>query len=172
MQTIEYRFMDRTNWRSGLWDGEPDKVQWQDEETGLPCLAVRNGSGAWCGYVGVAEGHPWFEQHYREHEDVEVHGGITFSDFCVERDKEHGICHIPDTGEPENVWWFGFDCAHSFDVMPQRDALLGMRDLMNGLVDGFLDLDSTLKGERDEYRTLAYVKSEVVRLAVQIKAAA
>lgn len=40
MQTIEYRTIDKTAWGDGPWLNEPDKKQWQDVETGLPCLAV------------------------------------------------------------------------------------------------------------------------------------
>lgn len=173
MQTIEYRFEDKSEWRRGPWDEEPDKVQWQDEETGLPCLAVRGGyHGAWCGYVGVAEGHPWFKEEYDEHEDVEVHGGLTFSDFCAEENKEHGVCHIPDAGEPERLWWFGFDCMHAFDITPKRGSRTDFGHLLSSFTDAILATQATLKGERDEYRTLAYVKSEVASLARQIKAAA
>lgn len=59
MQYREWRFVDKSTWGPGPWADEPDKVQWQDETTGLPCM-VRRGSpeiGVWCGYVGVAEGH-------------------------------------------------------------------------------------------------------------------
>lgn len=30
-------------WGTGPWVGEPDKAQWEDETTGLPCLALRYG---------------------------------------------------------------------------------------------------------------------------------
>lgn len=159
MKTIEYRnIVNRTDWDPGPWDSEPDKVQWQDPETGLPCLAVRNYQmGNWCGYVGVDENHPWYEVDDRDDRlDVSVHGGLTFSGFCAENDKEHGICHRPDPGEPDHVWWFGFDCCHAFDLAP-------------GLV-------ATIKtyGHRgfpgDVYRDLSYVKSECADLAKQLRA--
>lgn len=52
-------FIDRTGWPSGPWDDEPDRVEWRDEATGLPCLALRNDMfGSWCGYVAVPPGHP------------------------------------------------------------------------------------------------------------------
>lgn len=37
---------------AGAWHREPDKAQWVDLTTGYPCLAVRGGSGSWCGYAG------------------------------------------------------------------------------------------------------------------------
>jgi hypothetical protein len=99
MKTIEYRHRDKSDWGEGPWQDEPDKRQWQDEATGLPCLVVRNRGGALCGYVGVPAGHPCFEvdyddvygtynEDYTERTsgplpDLEVHGGLTFSDFCA-----------------------------------------------------------------------------------------
>lgn len=61
---------ERTAWSfpmpAGPWDGEPDKAQWIDEETGLDCLIVRARSGALCGYVGVTEAHPWHGMPYND----------------------------------------------------------------------------------------------------------
>ena len=119
MQTIEYRdVIDKSGWGEGPWNDEPDKLQWQDEKTGLPCLIVRNRKmGNWCGYVGVPDGHPFYDMPDDEAQNmVEVHGGLTFSSFCQETDSEReGVCHVPGEGEPDNVWWLGFDCAHSGD---------------------------------------------------------
>ena len=49
MQRIEYRTIDKSQWGEGPWQDEPDKIQWQDEETGLPCLIVRGHMGFLCG---------------------------------------------------------------------------------------------------------------------------
>ena len=87
MQTIEYRFIDKSSWGAGPWDSEPDKVQWPDPATALPCLAVRNLAGCWCGYVGVPQAHPWFGKEY-DTVDLDCHGGLTFSAFCAEDDKD------------------------------------------------------------------------------------
>src|SRR4051812_44340660 len=114
MEYREYKTVDKSTWGPGDWQDEPDKVQWQDEATGLPCLIVRGPSGALCGYVGVAEGHPLFAKEYSS-ADVEVHGGLTFADFCQQTTNEaRHVCHVPAPGEPDHVWWFGFDCAHSW----------------------------------------------------------
>ena len=51
--------IDRRQWPPGPWDGEPDKVQWEDD-SGYLCMMVRNNFGAWCGYVGVPEDHPFY----------------------------------------------------------------------------------------------------------------
>lgn len=51
--------IDKAAWPRGEWDDEPDRLEWRDAATGLPCLVVRNHSGALCGYVGVGPTHPW-----------------------------------------------------------------------------------------------------------------
>lgn len=141
----------------GPWHDEPDKVQWVDEATDYACLAVRNHLGAWCGYVGVPDTHPYYKRDYSDL-DVEVHGGLTFADLCHEEAEEgHGICHIPEPGHPDNVWWLGFDCGHAWDYMPR-----------------FVRLPSPLGRSPfgdETYRTLEYVQSECERLAAQLKGA-
>lgn len=138
--------MDRSHWGSGPWDAEPDKVSWVDPETGLDCLIVRNRLGALCGYAGVPPTHPWYEAEYGyghsigpkvdeqcegfcDHNPdhlVDVHGGLTYSAHCQSSDDPaRGICHVPAPGRPENVWWFGFDCAHYGDLVPLTYSLGG-----------------------------------------------
>lgn len=225
MKTIEYKTLDKSKWGPGPWHTEPDKVQWKDGKTGLPCLIVRNHGGAWCGYVGVSEGHPLYgieygqcplgdkcaeykpDEHswcdHRPESRFEIHGGLTFSDFCgehtpsaweqwrvrgrsaarqeearqfprgdsarflrewagelddypawVKKCEAVGICHVPEAGEPERVWWFGFDCAHSGDQCP------GYRELGVGL---------GLPSKRGEsYKDIHYAKNEVLSLARQL----
>jgi len=60
-------------------------------------------------------GNPCFEKQYDDAE-IDAYGGLTFSDFCVHNDKEHGICHVPAPNEPDRVWWLGFDYTHAFDL--------------------------------------------------------
>jgi hypothetical protein len=166
MKTKQYTTIDRASlgWPAGPWDGEPDKVQWPDAETGLPCLAVRNPrSGNWCGYVGVAEGHPLYRKGYDDEAVYsanvgEVHGGLTFSGACrPSEDESRGICHTPSAGEPDHVWWFGFDCAHCDDHSPD--------DVKRAEAGGIWRLDP-----RSAYRTLAYVQDECRALAKQLAA--
>lgn len=158
MRTLEWSTIDKSTWGPGEWQSEPDKKQWQDEATGLACLAVRNESGGnWCGYVGLPPGHPLHGKDY-DAADVNVHGGLTFSDTCHkdEDDPSKYICHLPDAGEPQKVWWFGFDCHHHLDFAPayharyQDHPILGARDW----------------GE--QYRTLRYVERECAELARQL----
>ena len=157
MQTKSYTTIDRS-WPSGPWDGEPDKMQWPDAETGLPCLAVRHQhSGHWCGYVGVSESHPLHGKNYSDDDlNLDVHGGLTFSDICQPVDDEsRGICHVPDANEPDHVWWFGFDCAHLGDATP-LDAKYA------------LEGGSVFSGPGDTYKTLNYVRAECAKLAKQL----
>lgn len=154
MEAKEWKTHDRTGWVSDvLWDNEPDKAQWQDEETGLPCLAVRHSTGGhWCGYVGVAEGHPYYQRAYDYEMAVSVHGGLTFSSMCQPgEDESLGVCHTPSPGEPEHIWWLGFDCAHSGDFQPRCR---------------YYD------DHHEVYRTLAYVKKECTLLAAQLRSVA
>lgn len=196
----------RDPWPEGPWMDEPDKVQWQDEATGLACLAVRGPLGSWCGYVGVGKAHPLHgigygdcinrcgktktfgelteevrslaepdsplrnlpEPSERMAADIikdcdhtspdsifDAHGGLTYSNFCVEDDQEHGICHIVDSGEEEPLWWFGFDTAHFMDLVPGR-----------------ISMDKKLYGystmEDHVYRSLDYIRSEATKLARQL----
>lgn len=134
----------------GPWDTEPDKVQWVDGETDLDCLAVRNHYGAWCGYVGVPQGHPAYGRDYSEVE-VDVHGSLTFASACDESAAEgHGICHVPLPGRPGDVWWLGFDCGHYMDYQPGMEMV---------------DMPPMKRGT---YRTLAYVQAECASLAGQL----
>jgi len=140
--------VSKSTWDEGPWQTEPDRKEWRDEATGLPCLIVRSPvTGSLCGYVGVPPDHPW---HGKDHDaiDVQVHGGLTFSAPC---DKGGLICHVPQPGEPADVWWLGFDCAHAFDLMPGINALLPERHLV----------DCT-------YRDMAYVERQCAQLAAQV----
>lgn len=155
---------DKATWGAGPWVDEPDKAQWVDEATGLVCLAKRSTgcSGSWCGYVGVPPGHPWHGRDY-SNVDVEVHGGLTYADRCQEDERpiEDRVCHIPAPGEPDDVWWFGFDCAHWLDISPQMAA----RERELGI---FTELPSMPGDFRERYRTLDYVRAECTALAEQL----
>lgn len=168
MQNLEWTTKDKSTWPKGVWQNEPDKKQWLDESTGYPCLIVRNAIGALCGYVGVAQNHKCHGKDYRDIEnDIEVHGSLTFADPCHPRDDPGmGICHLVDDGEDDNIWWFGFDCAHSFDFVPygQRDVF---RDFLNSVDSMCAPAPDASRGQ---YRDLAYVTAEVQSLAQQLKA--
>lgn len=144
--------LGEVSWPEGPWTDEWDKATWVDETTGLDAMIHRNRMGALCGYVGVAEGHPHFRVNYDE-VNVEVHGGLTYSAFCEDTtDEAVGLCHVPEPGRPEEVWWLGFDCAHAFDQVPGLLAL-----------DLHLDFMTEM-----HYWTFDEVKAEVENLARQL----
>lgn len=195
MEAKEWRFRDddRAKWGAGPWSNEPDKAQWTDAATGLPCLIVRNRLGALCGYVGVATDHPWHGKSYhdevpqaqqsrepigreehvaplalfgavlRDHPGmvpidcaIVVHGGLTYADKCQPGDPTQAICHIPAPGDPDDVWWFGFDCHHYGDTSP--GMMLADRE-RGWATDGV-------------YRPIGYVRDECALLAKQLAAVA
>lgn len=151
MKTQSWTTRDKSGWPDGPWKTEPDKLQWTDEATGLPCLIKRSGGGALCGYVGVPEGHPWYRKDYGDVDPYpEVHGGLTYAAHCQEDgDQAETICHIPEPGEPDNVWWLGFDCAHLHDLSPAFSA------------------QHSAFGMQRTYRPVAYVQVECAALAKQ-----
>lgn len=133
--------------------------------------------GNYNGYVGVGEGHPLhgkgydtlihvadmdtvsFNDNYiglllaRGSSETEagllridmalnVHGGITYA--------ENGLNGIED-GLFGNVWWFGFDTAHSGDLRVYQT-----------------DTDRRYPMNDSEYRDLVYVTAETTQLADQL----
>lgn len=149
MQRLEYRTVDKAAWGDGPWQSEPDKIQWQDEATGYPCLIVRHPHfGFFCGYVGVQPNHPSYGKDYND-VGVSAHGGLTFADSCGHgEDESRGVCHRPAPGEPDNVWWLGFDCGHYMDFAPALDSM---------------------RRPKSVYRDVAYVTSQCESLAKQLK---
>jgi hypothetical protein len=184
----EYRTIDKSTWGDGPWQQEPDKLQWIDPATGLDCLMVRNHFGNWCGYVGVADGHPFFgisygacagtqkekachegEHGWCDHSPgslLEVHGGLTYSDFCQAGGEADSICHIPEPGRTDRIWWLGFDCGHAGDMSPGMDARYGSLGLENHQAK--MAAAYAASGWDYRYRDQPYVEAEVIRLAQQI----
>lgn len=154
MEHRTWTTIEKAAWGDGPWQTEPDKEQFTDEATGLPCLVKRSlHSGALCGYVGVPPGHPW---HGRDYDEIDPSPGL-----CQDGPEDSTICHIPAPGEPDGVWWLGFDCAHAFDVSPAmaaRERELGLPHLLH------------LPGPQEQYRHVGYVKTECARLAEQAAA--
>lgn len=64
------------------------------------------------GYIAIPKGHPFYGKHYDEI-DIEVHGGLTFSEFSdFFKDYEDG--NAP-------YWWIGFDFNHYGDDFEIQD---------------------------------------------------
>jgi len=167
MKTLEYHTLDdvKKTWGDGPWLTEPDKIQWLDPETGLPCLIVRNPHlGILCGYVGVSSTHPLHGVDYGPASDAiekNPHGGLTFADKCHPDAEETGICHKVEEGEDDNVWWLGFDCGHGFDLAPGFESRSGMAAVSKVWKDF---------SARQAYRDVSFVKGEVAELAKTLKA--
>jgi hypothetical protein len=144
-EQLQQEVIDKTGWGDGPWMNEPDREEWI--HAGYACLIKRSELGNWCGYVGVDNEHPYYGKGYND-ASVSVHGGLTYADAC-----QGTICHVPAPGMPDDIWWFGFDCAHAYDYVPQLKALM-----------------KRLKRHDDDvYRDLAYVKAEVNGLAEQLR---
>lgn len=146
-------------WGPGPWVDEPDHVEFR--HNGVPCLMRRHpSSGHWCGYAAVEPGHPWHGKNYSGHWsendddytpspiDADVHGGLTYAAKCA-----GDICHVAQPGEPDDVWWLGFDFAHSGDFCPSSGGR--ERRVYFG----------------ESYKGAGYVRAECKRLAEQIIAA-
>lgn len=149
-ETIPVNKIDRTGWPTGERDQETeDRLDF--EHAGLACLLLRGPMGAWCGYVGVGPDHPFHGKSYDDI-DVDVHGGLTYADKCG-----GSICHVPKPGMPADVWWFGFDTAHSGDIVPRMlasDIKLGLPHIDYGFPQSYKNID--------------YAKRETERLAKQL----
>lgn len=92
------------------------------------------------GYVGIPKMHWAYGKHYDEIEDIEVHGGLTYS--------SHRLSCIDESVFGE-MWWFGFDTAHAGDkrVMTPEDTM-------------YFYLN-----DNDVYRDFNYVKQQVIGMA-------
>lgn len=183
--------VNREGWAAGPWDVEPDRLEWRDAATGMPCLIVRNHLGSLCGYVGVPPGHPFhgidyagcalawacndakgersWDCKHRPEALVDVHGGLTYADRC---NAPSGICHVAKPDEPDDVWWLGFDCAHGGDVTPAMDAMraaLGKIKLPGLKVPTALTSGSPFDEVwKPTYKDVDYVKGECAQLAAQL----
>jgi hypothetical protein len=155
-QGVPFKPVDRAGWDNGPWDTEPDRVEFKTQ-VGLPAIVLRSRYGNLCGYVGVTKEHPFYNRHYDD-PAVQVHGGLTYAAHCK---PEFGICHVPESGEDPDVYWFGFDCAHGGDLSPGMDALLPA-DLKSSNCPSMRMFET--------YRSVEYVKGECEDLARQLVA--
>lgn len=118
---------------------------------GFQWTTVHNTSGYRCGYIRLPEGHPWHGKHYDD-VNVEVHGGLTFS----EPDEE---CDAPGN---DDAWWLGFDCAHGCDAADYE--LPGDHHTFRKLSG---DYAGPRYADRGTIRTQEYVENECKSLCEQ-----
>lgn len=152
VEAIQQPVIDKSAWGPGPWQEEPDRVDFV--HAGFACMALRHDtSGNWCGYVGVPREHPCYGKPYDD-VDVDVHGGLTYSSQC-----SGYICHVPQAGMPDDVWWLGFDAGHAGDEAPGINATLRN-----------LGCPTRHREDWETYRDLAYIRQEIERLAEQLAA--
>lgn len=150
---------------SGPWNDEKfDKVAWNDAETGLDCILLRQASGVWGGFVAVPPDHPLYG--YREDAvpaaiGLTPHGGIDYAEACSRyEDEAVRVCHVHSRANApqaedqteDNAWWFGFAADKRGDLVPSGAKPILARE------------------EGEIYRSIDYMYSETVQLARQLKA--
>ena len=105
--------MNTKNEWENEWEKEPSFLEFSYK--GYLCQIRRHSSLLnLCGYVVLPKQNKFFGKNYNDI-DVEVHGGLTYSQ---------------DIGE--DFWKIGFDCGHLYDISP-------------GLSPSFLEDKSTYK---------------------------
>lgn len=137
-------------WNKGMGHNELERI-WTTK-AGYPAICVMVRGSHRCGYVGLPPDHTLHKISYEEcRYDIEVHGGITFSGALS------GVMTYQGTPvrSLETVFWYGFDCAHS-------------GDLVRGLPDELRALYN-LGPPRGIERTVDYVVAECEKLAAQLK---
>jgi hypothetical protein len=90
------------------------------ENTWMKYVSFDRGWGN--GYVAIPEGHPWFGKDYDSIEQVEINGGLTFSDMI------------------NGMWVIGFDTAHYGDTMtrwPKEAVEQEANDLLLQVCDNY-----------------------------------
>lgn len=130
------------------------KVEKEWEHLGFKCVVIATDMGYRCGYVAVGPDHPLYGMDYCDEvpERLKVHGGLTFS----EGDSKYPI-------EGENLWWFGFDCAHSGDGKDWNLTCRKVKDFyINNPQSAFILFNE------GPVRTLEYCVNECNNLAEQL----
>ena len=84
-------------------------------------------------------------------DELDVHGGITYTKEC-----NGHVCHI--TESDDNLFWYGFDCAHAGDIVPVMNR--DYEKLSSLLLQAFAN---------DIYRNVDFVMRETKNLAEQLR---
>lgn len=124
--------------------------------------------GNLCGYVAIPPGHPWNDG-VPEDVELDAHGGVNYGNKgCAGL-----VCHKPQPGESDDVFWIGFDCGHAMDLQPGMEAQVGPR-MVGGpaawelLTKAKKNRGKSILGLGGVYRNLPWVESQVNRLADQV----
>lgn len=105
------------------------------------CMVIRMADFHLNGYIEIKKGHKLYGIHYDKIEDIEVHGGFTFS------------------GNIDNRFHIGFDCAHAWDYVPSILHNYAIVDFYISRLDRFTN---------EVYRTEKYVMKECRNVVRQI----
>jgi hypothetical protein len=119
-----------------------------ETKAGLTAYMVATSMGTFNGYVAVPKDNKNYKVDYMDL-DVEVHGGVTFSDY--------ELYELIEDGD----WLFGFDCLHSGDG--RNPKLVEKYDLK---MDNFFFDIPDYPG--DTWKDEKYVKEECEKLAKQL----
>ena len=116
------------------------------------CVILGLSLGHRCDYVGLPKEHKYYNMHY-ELIDVDVHGGLTYSDR--------------GNGYPvkDDRWWIGFDCAHYTDAK-DLDLLKELND------ENTYNIFSDMERRYDTggvIRTTEYVENQLIELVKQLE---
>lgn len=124
---------------------------------GLRCVVVFTCMGHRCGYIGVTKENLLYQKDYSDiDEDLEVHGGITYSGS----DENYPVT------TNDKLWWFGFDTAHYMDG---KDIDLALKyELLNEKTYGILKESDKYFGNDGVARSLEYCIDECKSLAEQL----
>jgi hypothetical protein len=148
----------------GEWVDEPDYVEFT--YNGYLCkvyrvckeeMSGRMFGGYLCGYVCIPNGHPLHGKDLTsidgEDHDLDVHGGVTYSGD-----------HLYDQ------YMIGFDCAHSYDIVPSMIEYRKEYDLRrSALVDNMGLVERYNSMFPCTYKNIEYVTNECKSLVDQIK---
>ena len=116
------------------------------KHAGLRCHIRRNPEILnYCGYVCLPVGHPFYEKGYDETEDLEVHGGLKYTDL------------------EDGDWVVGFDCAHFGDFI---GGLIEIMERTKNHTEA--ELTEIARKRNEHYWTLQEVVAETNRLAEQL----
>ncbi len=98
--------------------------------------------GGWGnGYVAVMPDHPLYMMDYNKiHEqfNIDVHGGLTYSDFFKSFKNIKNVPNLPD-----NAWVIGFDTLHhgdSIDRWPDEASVLEEANKLKNQIDKIISI--------------------------------
>jgi len=166
------------------------KIESDFEYKGYRCVVVFQRMGHRCGYVGITNEHPLHGVGYGDKAEVLKKSDIENQPIgnrgiiplmCMDNESEeitpdcyfnvHGGITYAGGGETypvesDNLWWFGFDCAHyddSPDYYKAKEYQLENEDSLNRLIeiDNMYHTDGVI-------RTQEYVEQECKNLADQL----